>query len=91
MRIKKHKPNGKVRSYTIWLSANETYLWARKVRQSWPCSQLSGHRCTASIDLNGLYDYTVDGKITGLWGDELKAIVADHIPDDCKHLWPCWN
>lgn len=91
MQINKHKPEGVVRSYTIWLSANDTHAWAHRY-ESWPCSQLSGHRCTVSVDLNGLYDFTFDGKHNiDIDATELSAIVEDHLPSDCKHLWPCWK
>ena len=94
MKLNKHKPEGKVRSYTLWLSANDTYVWAHRPGSSWPCSSLSSHRCIVYVDGNGLFDMTIDGKDIDnhdVPGDELEAIVADHIPDDCKSLWPCWN
>lgn len=31
-------------SVAIWLSARDTYEWARKPGAAWPCSQLEGRR-----------------------------------------------
>ena len=78
--------------YQIRLSANETYQWATRPGNSWPCSQLKNHRIMACVDSNGLCDFTVDGKYSDdVDGTELAACIGDHLPDDCKRLWPCWD
>ena len=89
--------DGKATGYTLWLSKKQTELWANKPGAVWPCSQLSGHRIMVEVDQVGLCDYIYDGKtaICSIYqdeiGNELRAIVADYIPDDCRHLWPVWN
>jgi hypothetical protein len=81
------KPTG----YTMWLSARETYDWAHK-RLAWPCSNLSDHRCVVGVDSNGLCDFTLGGRgDETVDGDELAACVADHLPKQLRHLWPCWE
>lgn len=77
--------------YQLCLSSNETYTWATKVNASWPCSQLKGHRLRVTVDQNGILDYAIDGQYKDIDDNELTACVADHLPDNCKHLWPCWK
>jgi len=74
------KDNGD--SLTLWISADETYWWARRPGNAWPCSELSGKRLCASYDRNGLCDLTVNGR-DGFDGDvhELNTIVADHLAE----------
>jgi hypothetical protein len=91
MRISKHQDNGRVTGYTLWLSATDTWLWARKPGAIWPCSTLSNNRLMVMVDRNGLCDLTINGRDGDCDGNELDACVADHIPDDCKHLWPTWE
>ena len=89
MRIKLHESDGKVVGYALWLSANDTYAWAHKPGARWPCSEASGHRLVVCVDSNGLYDCALNGKdCKNLSGDEVCAIVGDHIPETCRHLWP---
>lgn len=92
MRISKHKNDkGAIIGYAMWLSARDTYDWAHKVGASWPCSTLSGERCMVGVDSNGLYDFTLNGRYGDCDGTELDAIVSDHLPADCRHLWPVWG
>lgn len=73
---------------TVWLSADETYEWAR----CWPCSSLSGKRLRAEFDSSGLLDYAVNGAYLGdLDGTELSAIVADHLADRLDPEHPCYT
>jgi hypothetical protein len=66
--------------FTLWLSKNDTYDWAHRSGESWPCSDLSGKRCRIDFDSNGLCDFTVNGRDgADVPSDELSAIVADHI------------
>jgi len=89
MRIKR-QPSG----YIMWLSANNTYDWAHRVDNRWPCSELSNHRLCVVVDNNGICDMTFDGATSwtnDIDGTELDAIVSDHLPTDLRHLWPCWE
>ena len=87
MKINTEERGGKAVLYQLSLSENETYNWA----STWPCSMLAGKRLCVSVDLNGLFDIAVNGKFADVDSAELQAIVGDFIPDNCKHLWPCWN
>ena len=94
MKISRHKqPNSRVTAYTLSLSANETYAWANKPDAAWPCSTIAGSRISVFADQNGIAEFMIDGKPD--WGTvdgtELDAIVADHLPPDCRHLWPVWE
>ena len=91
MRISTEERGGKAVLYQLSLSENETYDWANKPNGAWPCSMLAGKRLRVSVDLNGLFDVAVNGKFADVDNTELQAIVSDFIPDNCKHLWPCWN
>ena len=62
---------------TIWLSARDTYEWAHRPGESWPCSTLSGHRIMAEISHDDLVDFTMDGKYGDCDGVELDAILED--------------
>ena len=69
---------GKKGDCVIWLSANDTYDWAHKPGESWPCSTLSGRRLCATIQGDDLVDLTVNGKYADdIDGYELDAILAD--------------
>ena len=65
----------------MWLSANDTYSWANRPGESWPCSALSGHRLFAEFDVrNGdLIDLAIDGKTRDIDADEFSACCADHL------------
>ena len=71
MRLKEN--NGDL---TIWLSANDTYNWAR----NWPASELSNKRLMAQFDYRGnLIDVTIDGRSGDCPLDEFNSICYDHI------------
>ena len=77
--------------YTLWLSAADTEAWARKPGAAWPCSTLAGHAVRVDVDSNGLCGVAVDGRDgADVDGAELDAIVADHLRDGLRHLWPTW-
>jgi hypothetical protein len=65
----------------IWLSANDTYEWANRPGESWPCSSISGNRLFAEFDKNGLLDLQVNGGYPEdiLPSDEFNAITSDFI------------
>lgn len=66
--------------FKLWLSARETYNWAHRAENSWPCSELSGKRLFVEFDSNGLCDLTVDGQEgVDVPAHELNAIVGDFI------------
>ncbi len=90
MRISKATTAGKVVGYIMHLSASDTYAWARKPGAAWPCSECRNNRIMVSVDGNGLCDFTMNGKSADMDGTELDAIVSDHLPADCRHLWPVW-
>ncbi len=68
---------GKKSDCVIWLSANDTYEWAHRIGESWPCSTLSGKRLCATIQNDDLVDLTINGKYGDCDGNELDAILAD--------------
>lgn len=66
----------------LWLSANDTYLWATRPGASWPCSELRGRRLFVEFDGDGdLVDLAIDGGRGNqdCSSDELTAIATDHI------------
>ena len=76
----------------MWLSSSDTYNWATRPGNSWPCSIVSGNRLMVVVDSNGLSDLTVNGRDgADIDGNELEAIVADHLPPDLRVFWPCWE
>jgi len=85
MRIKKTSDG-----YTLWLSASDTYNWAHKPGACWPCSMLADKRLRVSVDSNGIYDLQIDGRDGDCPADELQAVIADHLPADCRKYWPVW-
>ena len=83
--------SGRATGYRLWLSANDIYRWAFRTGSAWPCSDLYGSRLWVDVDGNGLCGIAVNGRNDcDVSGDELDAIVSDHVPADCAHLWPTW-
>lgn len=76
--------------FNLWLSARDTYDWATRPNCSWPCSQLEDKRVFVQFDRNGLCDFTVDGKSADCDGNELSAIVADHVRAKLPESHPCY-
>lgn len=67
-------------SISIWLSENDTYRWANRPGNKWPCSQISGKRLFASFDKDGnLIDFSLNGKIAEIDSNEFDAITYDFI------------
>lgn len=67
-------PSGEV---FIVADENETYMWANKAGNVWPCSGLSGHAVEVAIDSRGdLLDY--DGPVH-VTCSELDAFTSDLI------------
>lgn len=64
----------------LWLSANDTYDWANRPGERWPCSQLSGKRVFAEFDSRGdLVDMAINGKNIDVDVNEFNAITSDFI------------
>lgn len=87
------KIRGYENSYTMWLSAQDTYDWAHKSGANWPCSQLSNRQAIVVVDSLGLCDLVIDGGRgdQDIDGTELDACVGDHLPAEYRHLWPIWK
>jgi len=70
-------------SVKLWISANETYEWARN---KWPCSQLSGARVFAEFNGGGLVDLAVNGGDGDVDAGEFNTICANmlrgRLPED---------
>ena len=80
--------------YTLELDRNDTFGWAHRERAAWPNSGLSDRRIKAVVDRNGLTDLEIDGRHpAGFYFDAfaLDAMIADHLPNDLRHLWPTWE
>ena len=75
--------------FKLWLSANDTYNWANRSGQSWPCSQLSDKRLFVEYDNNGLVDIAINGRFADCDNTELNSIVADHILPKLPNIHPC--
>lgn len=75
----------------LWLSANDTFYWARRPGQAWPCSEISGRRLFAEFDWNGLLDLTVDGRHgVDIPASEFNAITSDFLSDKLPREHPAW-
>lgn len=83
--------SNRVTGYKLWLSARETYSWATRPGDAWPGSALRSNRLFVEVDRNGICEFAVNGRDDeDVDGNELEAIVTDHLPADCRHLWPVW-
>lgn len=84
------KGNGN--GYTMKLSAWDIQQWVTCPTAAWPCSTLRGNRLVVDVDDNGLLDMTVNGThYADIDGNELDAIISDHLPESHRHLWPVWG
>ncbi|MHC4622206.1 MAG: hypothetical protein ACYTEQ_31105 [Planctomycetota bacterium] len=87
-----HSLTGDIVGYTFRVSARDTYNWAHRPGQTWPCSCLSDKHLVVDVDASGLCDLHVNGKDNvDVDGTELEALVSDCLPADCRHLWPTWQ
>lgn len=76
---------------TVWISADETWRWARRSGHAWPCSELEGRRIRASFDSCGLLELAIDGRDgVDVPSDELNACLADHLAGRLEASHPCW-
>ena len=83
--------SGKDNGYALLLSPDETYGWAHKPGATWPGSRYSDSQLLVQVDRYGICELTVNGTPDDGPGDELDAIVADHLPAEFRHLWPVWG
>lgn len=82
-----------VTGYDLELTAEETRTWAN-TKPYWPCSRVSGHDLEVEVGEKGLLNMKIDDRIDcelQIPGNELDAIVAEHQPEEAKHLWPAWE
>ena len=64
----------------MWLSSSDTYNWATRPGESWPCSDLRGNRVFVEFDSAGdLVDLAINGKGADVDGHELSACVSDFL------------
>jgi len=70
----------------LWLSADDTYEWAR----DWPCSSLRGRRVFAAFAANGdLIDLAVNGRSDeNIDGHEFNACASDFLRARFGHEHP---
>jgi len=87
-------------SFTIWLSASDTWTWANGYRsrseghdpECWPCSTIEDKRIRASFDDNGIVDLTVNGRDDDdIDGSELSCCVADHAASKLSSDHPAYD
>lgn len=75
----------------LWLSARDTYEWAHRPGESWPCSTLSNKRLFAEFDRNGLVDLVINGRSTDCDVTELNAITSDFLRDKLPADHPAYD
>ena len=68
----------------IWASDNDTYKWANRSGNSWPCSTISGKRLFIQLDKGDIVDLTVNGKQDNntIDGWELSAFISDILTEN---------
>lgn len=92
MNIEIETCGGRAVGYTMRLSAAETHAWANRRGHTWHNSRLSGDRLVVYVHSGGRMEFAVHyGREDSVSMDEIKAIVSDHLPPDCRHLWPVWE
>jgi hypothetical protein len=89
MKLTRHRTAGKVTGYTLHLNVHDTYAWAHRPGRVWLCSNYAGQVISVEVDANGLYSMAAPDN--DLPAAELEACIADHLPADCRHLWPVWH
>ena len=63
----------------LWLSGNDTWDWAHRPGESWPCSHLAGRRLFAEFQNGDLIDYRISGPNIGCDATEFNAITSDYL------------
>ena len=80
--------------FTLELGVNETYQWANKPNNKWPCSYVNNESLFVEFDKNGLVDLKINDTYNNDYipNNELNAIVWDHLPklvrNKFKYLFP---
>jgi hypothetical protein len=78
-------------SFALWVSADDTYNWANRINNAWPCSTLSGHRFACCFDRTGLVEFTLDGKqFADVDANEFNACVSDLLTGKLPEDHPCY-
>lgn len=77
-------------SVSIWLSTKDTYDWANRPNNRWPCSELANNRVFVSFDVNGINDLAINGKEGDVSTDELSACIADYLAKKLPYDHPCF-
>lgn len=73
-------------SIYITLSPTDTYRWAHRHNNYWPCSELSGKRVQALFDDTGLLEFKVNNKDdVEVDHHEFNAIISDHLEEWGMH------
>jgi len=88
VRIERGYRGKEIVEYWLWLTEEDTERWATRAYSHWPASTLRGHRLCVNVDITGLASVTVDDEVWDRDRNELAACVFDHLPEDCRHLWP---
>lgn len=66
----------------LWLDAEDTWQWARRPGDLWPCSYIAGKTLYAEFSNGDLVDYALDGssdEALNVSSDEFIAITSDFI------------
>jgi hypothetical protein len=66
------------------MSADDTYNWANRAGNSWPCSELSGKRLFVELQRGDLVDIKINGRDGDCSSHELNAILEDYLLNDRK-------
>lgn len=75
MRVQSNEWGTKIKA-----SGNDTYDWAHRAGDAWPCSDLSGKRVFVELDRNGdLVDLVINSgkECQDVAGHELNAFIED--------------
>ena len=74
----------------LWLSTDDTYSWAHRSGNSWPCSELAGKRLFAAFDRNGLCDISINGRDQDCDSHEFNAITSDFLETKLDKAHSCY-
>ena len=67
----------------IWASARDTYNWANRPGESWPCSVLSDNRLFVELHKGDLVDIALNGYDTCMVDiNELNAFIEDALKNN---------
>ena len=75
MKVSKYGRSGE--TVQIWVNSQETYSWANRSGNSWPCSELSGKTVFVELHKGDLVDFAINGKTENVDATELNAFIED--------------